>query len=88
MLNRGSAGGEGGLDPGVDCVAVVGDPFGGGGFDLRFGVGAGVDGDGLDRYFENKEDQFAGVIADLHESLFEAGRSPVSLQEDPTRRCS
>jgi len=40
------------------------------------------------RYFENKEDQFAGVIADLHESLFEAGRSPVSLQEDPTRRCS
>ncbi len=35
------------------------------------------------RYFENKEDLFAQVIADLHELLFEASRSPVSLQEDP-----
>ena len=35
------------------------------------------------RYFENKEDLFAQVIADLHEALFEASRSSVSLQEDP-----
>ena len=35
------------------------------------------------RYFENKEDLFAQVIADLHELLFEASRSSVSLQDDP-----
>ena len=35
------------------------------------------------RYFENKEDLFAQVIADLHEALFEASRSSVSLGDDP-----
>ncbi len=35
------------------------------------------------RYFDNKEDLFAGVIADLHENLFSASRSLTSLDDDP-----
>lgn len=35
------------------------------------------------RYFENKEDLFAQVIADLHEAFFNASRPSVSLGADP-----
>ena len=35
------------------------------------------------RYFDNKEDLFAGVIADLHEDLFSASRASTTLEADP-----
>ena len=35
------------------------------------------------RYFDNKEDLFASVIADLHEELFQASRATTSLECDP-----
>ena len=35
------------------------------------------------RYFDNKEDLFAAVIADLHEDLFRASRTSISLAQDP-----
>ena len=43
-------------DPRIDDVAVVCDPFGRSGLDLGLGVGARVDGDGLNR--DRKRIQF------------------------------
>ena len=44
---------------------------------------AGLSLGGLYRYFENKEDLFGSVIADIHEELFRRSRSVTPISDDP-----